>query len=76
MITTVSGIRKIVSDAWSDPYELAGPAMIYLSALDETERMYGEKGVKALIGLIASNLHARTHEQREVKKDLLFLARR
>lgn len=76
MITTVSGIRKIISDTWTDPNELAGPAMVYIAALDEAERMYGAKGVKSLISLIATNLHARTREQKEVKKDLLFLARR
>lgn len=76
MITTVSGLKKIISDTWSDPNELLGPAMVYISALDEAERMYGAEGVKTLIGLIASNLKAHTREQKEVKKDLLYLARR
>ena len=76
MITTVAGIKKIITDTWSDPNDIAGPAMIYLSALDEAERLYGANGIKSLLPIITSNLRARTHEQREVKKHLIELSRR
>ena len=75
MITTSSGIKKIITDTWSAD-DLAGPAIVYLSALDEAERLYGANGIKSLLPLITKNLRARIPEQREVKKDLMYLARR
>ena len=75
MITTVAGVKKIITDTWSAD-DLAGPAIVYLSALDEAERLYGAEGIKSLIPLITKNLRARNREQREVKKELLYLARR
>jgi hypothetical protein len=68
---TCSEVRRIVSDARFDvnPY-----ARTYIDALSGSERMYGELGVEVQAAYIATNLKAKTPEQKEAKKLLQRIA--
>ena len=68
---TSSEVRKIVSDARFDvnPY-----ARTYIDALSDSEAMYGEHGVEVQAAYIATNLRAKTPEQKEAKKLLQRIA--
>ena len=68
---TASEVRAIVSDARFDinPY-----ARTYIDALSDSEGMYGEHGVEVQAAYIATNLRAKTPEQKEAKKLLQRIA--
>jgi hypothetical protein len=68
---TASEVRSIIADARFDvdPY-----ARTYIDALDDSEAMYGEHGVEVQAAYIATNLRAKTPEQKEAKKLLQRIA--
>lgn len=65
---TAVNIKRIIKEAWPDPKKLSSVALAYIAALNDTEAMYGEEGLRVQASYIASNLIARTPEQKTAKR--------
>lgn len=74
-MTTAREVKVILKDAWSDLAKIPSAAIVYIAALDESEAMYGERGVKTQILYIITNLRAMTPEQKIAKKKLQDMAK-
>lgn len=64
-------VKDIVRDA---DFEVNPQAMAYFNSLDESKRLYGEKGITTQIKYLEGNLHAENPEQRLAKKQLKDIA--
>jgi hypothetical protein len=68
---TSSNVRKIIRDA---NFKLNPYAQTYVDALEDSEAMYGTRGVSDQIAYILSNLRASGPEQQAAKKKLQKLS--
>jgi len=66
-MTNAKEVRKILDEGG---FKLNPYAQAYVDALEESERQYGEDGVKCQIAYIISNIRGKGEKQKTAKKAL------